>query len=416
MDRLNYFAPYQSKAEHHEDNLTRAFMVVLRYVPLAQAAFVELLREKLGDSRELLAPFHSGDSALEKILTQVGQVPSEDVSDLVSIIMTEEHWTKDVKIGIRETDAIYDGIVQFGSTVFTIENKPCSKNIWEGQLSPHLDEDNGINIHSKAVDIYWPEVISSLASLVSRGLLGPCSLELVKDFLAFVQDNFPLLNPYDSLDICGDNEALVRLRCKGILEEIAPDDVKYHRGADYYIAVEADACKQIPLHFLRDRRVIALLLYPGDTMSQAKALYRKLDQSKLRTLEKLGWKMEPNLHFSHIQRHEHWSGADIDLEQYIDYWKNNPDRITQVNRNESGNFDPYLEELLSLNMINAKDKERLRQIFNESNRAHIRPCPGVQLKYEWSLTDAAALDKAGKFKDEVKDKIKEGLSAWGQTF
>jgi len=46
MDRLNYFAPYESKLASHEDQLTRAFLVVLRYVPLAQAVFLELIRER----------------------------------------------------------------------------------------------------------------------------------------------------------------------------------------------------------------------------------------------------------------------------------------------------------------------------------------------------------------------------------
>ena len=42
MDRLNYFAPYESKKSWHEDQLTRAFLVVLRYVPMAQAVFLEV--------------------------------------------------------------------------------------------------------------------------------------------------------------------------------------------------------------------------------------------------------------------------------------------------------------------------------------------------------------------------------------
>ncbi|MDP3684110.1 MAG: hypothetical protein Q8S01_09275, partial [Ignavibacteria bacterium] len=31
MNHLNYFEPYQSKSVRHEDNLTRAFLVVLRH-------------------------------------------------------------------------------------------------------------------------------------------------------------------------------------------------------------------------------------------------------------------------------------------------------------------------------------------------------------------------------------------------
>ena len=46
MERLNYFSPYQSKGAWHEDQLTRAFLVVVRMVPLALASLLDLIREQ----------------------------------------------------------------------------------------------------------------------------------------------------------------------------------------------------------------------------------------------------------------------------------------------------------------------------------------------------------------------------------
>src|SRR6266478_2883306 len=46
MDRLNYFNPYQSKGQWYEDQLTRAFLVVVKMVPLALSGFLDLIREK----------------------------------------------------------------------------------------------------------------------------------------------------------------------------------------------------------------------------------------------------------------------------------------------------------------------------------------------------------------------------------
>lgn len=43
MDRLNYFEPY-SAPPNHENQLTRAYLVVLRLVPFALSDFLSLVR------------------------------------------------------------------------------------------------------------------------------------------------------------------------------------------------------------------------------------------------------------------------------------------------------------------------------------------------------------------------------------
>ena len=50
MQRLNYFAPFESKPADYEDQLTRAFLVVARYVPMVQAALVDLIRQRQTDA------------------------------------------------------------------------------------------------------------------------------------------------------------------------------------------------------------------------------------------------------------------------------------------------------------------------------------------------------------------------------
>ena len=42
MNHLNYFFPYESKQEYHEDQLTRAFMVVLKHSPIVANLFFGL--------------------------------------------------------------------------------------------------------------------------------------------------------------------------------------------------------------------------------------------------------------------------------------------------------------------------------------------------------------------------------------
>ena len=46
MKRLNYFNPYQSKEGHHEDQLTRAYLVLMKYSSHAFFTFIEYVRSK----------------------------------------------------------------------------------------------------------------------------------------------------------------------------------------------------------------------------------------------------------------------------------------------------------------------------------------------------------------------------------
>src|ERR1039457_341314 len=46
MNRLNYFNPYESKAGEHEDQLTRAYLVLLKHSGHAFFSFVEYCRSR----------------------------------------------------------------------------------------------------------------------------------------------------------------------------------------------------------------------------------------------------------------------------------------------------------------------------------------------------------------------------------
>jgi len=416
MFRLNYFTPYQSKPEYHEDQLTRAFLVVLRYVPVALAAFMEAIRNKLNESDISFPSYLLENVTIENIDTQVTNPPTEGVTDLIAVMMTDNNWTEELEVRRRKYDVRYDGVIQVGSIIITLENKPCSQNIWPEQISPGLDEDSEIHVYPKGVVLYWPDIISMLGSLLSRDILGHCENTLIDDFLSFVQYNFPLLNPYYNLEVCKGNSALLNLRCKNIMEKIAPDSIRYHRGADYCIVVTPGAVKEIYLRYRPDDRAIYLSLYPGDTMNQAKALYKEIDIDSLQALQQNGWSAGQNLHFSHIQKHLHWSESEIGINDYVDYWKVNIEKISQVNRDETTLFNKYIDELLVLNLITKEDAKALDELFNQSSRGHIRPCPGIYLEYCWPLEEAAKLDKDEKFSEEVKARIKEAFDVWTPPF
>lgn len=415
MNHLNYFAPYLSKPEYHEDQLTRAFLVVLRYVPFAQSAFIEIIRDQMND-KIIFPSYLIEDVSIEYIDTQVSNLPTDGVTDLVAVMMTDNNWTEELEVRRRNCGARYDGVIQVGSVVLTIENKPCSQNIWKEQINPSLPKESGINVYKKGIVLYWANIINMLTAALSRNLLGHCENALIRDFLSFIQENFPLLNPYHNLEICKGNDILLNLRCKNIMEKIAPDSISYHRGSNYYLEVTPGAVKQIYLRYRSEDQVIYISLYPGDTMSQAKELYNGLDIERLVAMQSQGWKIYHNLHFSHIQKHVYWSESAIEVKDYVIYWKKHPDKIVQVNRGKTTLFNQYFDEILALNMIRKEDAKALEELFNQTLRNHIRPCPGLSLEYNWPLAEASRLDGDDKFVDEVKTRIQEAFNAWHQTF
>src|ERR1019366_7923789 len=93
MERLNYFSPYQSKGAWHEDQLTRAFLVVVRMVPLALAGLLDLIRDQQVVRGSALAIPSSTELLTHdvEIETQKNSI-SQATGRLVSVVMTDEDW------------------------------------------------------------------------------------------------------------------------------------------------------------------------------------------------------------------------------------------------------------------------------------------------------------------------------------
>jgi len=112
MKRVNYFRPYESIAPWHEDQLTRAFLVVFRIIPLAQAVFLDLVRkaqlEKGKQLDEIVPSLTEMGSPLLQVRTQVGSIDSAS-GILTSVVMSDEAWEGPVEASNRI--ARYDGVI-----------------------------------------------------------------------------------------------------------------------------------------------------------------------------------------------------------------------------------------------------------------------------------------------------------------
>ena len=211
MDRLNYFNPYDSKASSHEDQLTRAYLVLLKHSSHALFTFIDYARcnqKTSGDEKPIsIIDLLDQDWDFE---TQKGN-PVIDTNFLLSVLITDSQIeTADSNVKSSERNARYDGVITFGTSLtIIIENKPRSSNVWFGQLNPsrqNLADDTVVCRHPIVLE--WKEIITQLNHLLHLPTISGNEKIMIEDFLSFVDDSFPFLNPFDGLHQCKRNPEL----------------------------------------------------------------------------------------------------------------------------------------------------------------------------------------------------------------
>lgn len=430
-NHLNFFYPYESKKPWHEDQLTRAFLVVLTYVPLAQSAFIEQIREAQRDQKvdreHLVPPYHTQKGGIRLIETQVNKVTPDQGEDgaerLLSLLITDKSWKATKPVAKSQRGARYDGVLQFGSFVMTLENKPYSEKVWEDQLHPAMDEDSDITIVEKPVVLLWPDIILTLRHLLVNGSLEVSQARLVDDFLQYVQDQFEYLNPFAKLSECEGSKLLIRKRLRALLAEIEEEVTGSNSTGSYsggFVTLSNESIRRLCLWLedLDGEPCIVLGLFPGDTMNQARAFFRedKVDRDKFLALgdeQWTGdWQVEQNLHFQFMRSHEHHvHEMKLNLAEYFDLWHSGKLSIHQAKRGKDG-FKKTYDLLLGHGLITEKDVHTLEKKF--ANRQTMNICPGFAVKTWWDLDEAASLDDEGKFASEVLTWANKALRTWNE--
>jgi len=418
MERLNYFNPYQSKGAWHEDQLTRAFLVAARMVPLVLSVLLDFIREEqVARGPEMKLPSTTELLANVEILTQQTTVP-QTTGRLISVVMTDETWTPEGDVMASDRGARYDGVLSFDPLwIVVIENKPSSNDIWEKQVHPNLPAVHEIEIDKKAIVLYWRKVVERLTTLVSANVLHGAERMIVDDCLQFVDEDFPYLNPYDSFGQCKTSRQLLQRRCRAVLEAAAPGRVEWQPkwGTHYILLNQPFPVKMCGLYPSKGDVVdqIELAIYPGDTMAQARAFFAYLSRhgtDRLLALKGRGWKISPNFHFGFIQRgFGHGVNTTLSLEEYIRYWAEHP--IKQVSLAEQ-KFDEALQTFVSTGMINIDDINKVAIQLPVSAQA-FNVIPGVALLFQWPLSKAIEIDQRKGMVEEFTRVANEGISVCG---
>jgi hypothetical protein len=207
MNRLNYFNSYSSKDDNHEDQLTRAYLVLLKHSSHTFFSFLEYCRCKqiISDSEKPISFLEILEDSWE-IETQKGN-PEIKTNYLLSILITDSNPENKISVQSSDRNARYDGVLTFGDKItMIIENKPRSGNVWFEQLNPSRQNlADGTMIYSNPIILEWKEIIKHLNQLLNLQTISGGEKLLIEDFLYFIDDNFAYLNPFDSFHQCKGN-------------------------------------------------------------------------------------------------------------------------------------------------------------------------------------------------------------------
>lgn len=404
-NHLNFFLPYERAAAWHENQLTRALLVVLRYSPMAHQVWLHLVAPE-----RHLHELSNAEFATQRQRVLDTNSKQTDVETIPGISVWLAPDAEPITMPIEPSDRqqVLDGIVKYGDDlVVVIENKV----VWGGET----EQSHRINLHGSPVvfegeprDVSWQKLLGMLSDLVERDLVSGAERLLIIDFLVFVDKHFPRIGPYSTLARCGGQRFRVERRLDAILGEVVGTDAgkvlgwRDLAGTPKMIAM---AC----LGFANDNSAICLRMYPADTLGQARAFYDDSSAvDKVLALQSDDWRVKPNFHWGFMAAGYASSETPLPVEKYCNYWVNQIGATQELSRSE---WENYWMKLESAHIVEATGKEKFDAEFTHSHRQKAHPRPGVSCEYTWSLAEAQQLDKRGKLVGEVRTRLNQMLAA-----
>ena len=195
QDRLNFFEPWERPA-NHENQLTRALLVVLRYCPIAHQAWLSLVDAAASSPLNPNLPglaLHSlhrptFDTQRAHILRGESQPETNEPIKGLSVLCAADA-SYEVQGAVLESDRgqVLDGIIRYGDDCVIVLESKLHESADDRQA-------RNINLHGQPIQfddfvrkISWRDVLDSFMDLAEpeRRLVVP-SLDVLNDFLAFV--------------------------------------------------------------------------------------------------------------------------------------------------------------------------------------------------------------------------------------
>lgn len=415
---VNIFSPFNSRPEGHEDRLSWAFLIALKYEPSLQELFRSIVVSRI--PREWLPSSPVWDSAV--VQTQTSNVGTRG-THIVSVLISDASLRRAVGVAPLDRVARYDGVVEYadGLTV-VIENKPDHRNARDEQFSPSartLDSETQV-VFGELVTLTWADLLERMLVFAGSNTASFAGRQLVRDFLENVRRTYPTLSPFRTFAICGGQEEALARRCDGLLAELAERlglEIGQKPGKPNYVYRPGKIAQEVHISAegggQGETWRLRLSLWPGDTTDQARRFFQSVNWPQFTALEEDGWSIIPNLHFSFMSSQLVWASSTWPIERFYQHFKD-VGHFGQ-RRADADALRPLLTEWLSEGLITKNDLTALERHFLETRRTHINIIPGFHIYREWAAQTVIDAERTGELSELLLKSLATPLATWGES-
>jgi hypothetical protein len=412
---LNVFEPYRELSSHHEDQLTRAAMIVLRMVPLAR----ETLLRAIGEGSLSGLPECSLDMQATHVVDPAGERGEEAPARgrLVSVFLTPDIEPFPLAEEVSETDRgqRFDGVLRFDpELVVVVESKVCRR--WarrDGHRVAQLNLRGARFEEQRTCLLPWHDLLESWMRLIELDVLSPAERALVQDMLDYAHRDFGHLLPFGSLRRAGNDPTRRQRRLRSLVAQatgVAPE-----RGSLVHVrldmALGVVSFQRAALSLEQDELV--LHMWPGELKHQAEHLYAEDRALRLSRLAGPGrpWRVEPQPLLGYRNapvRSRVYLTCTLGAVAYAQRWQG--DDWERVGAHHSNHLMSDLWPwLLARGYASPGDLEAVDAFATSLGRrfAHLRP--SMHVTRSWALELAEELDEDGRLAVEIREAVSRVL-------
>jgi hypothetical protein len=401
-DRLNFFQPFARLAPNHENQLTRALLVVLRMSPLAHEYWLQ--RIHVG---RRLAELPEPQFVTQTRAIAIDSEPDEPVLLISVFLAPAASFDEDSVLAESDRGQVLDAVITYpGELVVVVENKVAESDSWQAENINISGAAVKIAEGQKPVAVLWPELLADFTAMLERNLVAGTEAQVLSDFLIFVEDHFPGLGPYLTLGLCARNPLRVALRARTLLAEALGTDAWLDRWG---------TCAELPKKLIGtslraylnpsdDMTEIELAVYPADTLGLAREFYTQpsVVEGARRLSREDGWQVRHNFHFGHMQGGYAWTSGDIKIDDYLNLWLEEINHASNIPTEE---WPEYYDWLIEKGIAIPEDRAEFDKRFTSTDRSTATPRPGISVARQWQMTEAETLDATGSFDLELRQAV-----------
>ncbi|OBJ37418.1 hypothetical protein A5630_04575 [Mycolicibacterium mucogenicum] len=407
---FSVFRPY-NRDPRHEDQLTRAALIVLMLVPLAHEAFLGLI----GKGRLATMPSPRYDMQTENLTPLSSESGEQEVEEFVSVLLGPHEFLKNVStVEVSERRARYDGVVQYGPRLLVAIESKLVTGLGEKQAT-EINPKGLVWGHSEIQLVKWHELLDQWWNLLALGVLNPTEAIVLNDFFDFAESNFGDLLPFTALGRCRANPRRRLRRLCSILSEASgiPGESIGGRAAikfpDQVVSIDR-SCLWI------NGDDVNLGVWPGELATQYNRLYGtpKIVENLLALADQEGWCVSPNFHLGYrfSRPAQRWyPGRNIEGKQYVQQWVDDLNDGHAGGRTHEQLDDAFHKWLVGRGYATVEELPNLMKWLADHPNVQIHIRPGVEILRTWPLSEAIALDDSGDLVLAVRDTLDQVLGA-----